>query len=167
MLSVGDFGAYGCRMDISNTDVDTHLDGIEDPEVAETMRALDGLITSAMPDRRRVLYEGTFWVGTEQEIIGYGHIVQPRPRGEDVHWFLVGLARQKDHYSLYVNAVDEGKYLGQHYKGRLGKVKLGSASIGFKHIDQVDLDVLEELMKRANEITDPDPGPGPDEDSSI
>ena len=144
-------------MDISSTDVDTHLGGIEDTEVADTMRALDELITEAMPGRRRALYEGTFWGGTEQQIIGYGHIVQPRPKGEDVHWFLVGLARQKDHYSLYVNAVDGGKYLGQQYKGRLGKVRLGSASIGFKSLEDVDLGVLEELMRRAHEITDPDP----------
>ncbi len=144
-------------MDISAINVDTHLAGIEDPGIAETMQTLDGLITDAMPGRRRVLYEGTFWGGTEQEIIGYGHIIQPRPKGEDVHWFLVGLARQKDHYSLYVNAVQDGKYLGQHYEGRLGKVKLGSASIGFKSLEDVDVDALEELMRRAHEITDPDP----------
>lgn len=144
-------------MDISSVDVDTHLSAIEDAEIADTLRSLDRLITDAMPGRRRVLYEGKFWGGTDQEIIGYGHIVQPRPRGEEVHWFLVGLARQKDHYSLYVNAVEDGAYLGQQYKGRLGKVKLGSASIGFKHIDDVDLEVLSELMKRAHETTDPDP----------
>lgn len=144
-------------MDISDVDVDTHLDSITDPDVAETMRALDRLITGTMPDRRRALYEGTFWGGTEQKIIGYGHIVQPRPRGEDVHWFLVGLARQKDHYSLYVNAAHEGKYLGQHYGKRLGKVKLGSASIGFRRIDDLDVEVLEELVRQADEITDPDP----------
>ncbi len=144
-------------MDISAIDVDAHLARIEDGEIADTLRTLDRLITSAMPGRRRVLYEGTFWGGTEQEIIGYGHIIQPRPKGEDVHWFLVGLARQKDHYSLYVNAVQDGKYLGQHYQGRLGRVKLGSASIGFKSLEDVDVDALEELMRRAHEITEPDP----------
>jgi hypothetical protein len=144
-------------MDISDIDVDTHLAGIEDAEIAETMRTLDGAITAAMPNRRRALYEGTFWGGTEQQIIGYGHIVQHRPKGDDVHWFLVGLARQAHHYSLYVNAVHEGKYLGQHYGKRLGKVKLGSASIGFKRTDDLDLDVLEELVRQADEITDPDP----------
>ena len=144
-------------MDISDVDVETHLDDISDPDVTDTMRALDRLVTDAMPGRRRVLYEGVFWGGTEQQIIGYGHIVQPRPRGDDVHWFLVGLARQQEHYSLYVNAVADGAYLGQQYKGRLGKVKLGSASIGFKSLDDIDLDVLEELVQRAHEITDPDP----------
>lgn len=144
-------------MEISDTDVDTHLAGITDAEIAETMLGLDRLITDTMPDRRRALYEGTFWGGTDQKIIGYGHIVQPRPKGEDVHWFLVGLARQKNHYSLYVNAVADGKYLGQQYGGRLGKVKLGSASIGFKSLDDLDLDALEELLAQADDITDPDP----------
>ena len=139
-------------MEVSDVDVDTHLARIDD-----TLRSLDRLITDAMPGRRRALYVGKFWGGTDQEIIGYGHIVQPRPKGEEVHWFLVGLARQKDHYSLYVNAVDDGRYLGQQYKGRLGKVKLGSASIGFKRLEDLDLDVLNELIQRAHEITDPDP----------
>ena len=144
-------------MDISDIDVDTHLEGIDDPEIAATMRSLDELIGRAMPGRRRALYEGTFWGGTEQKIIGYGHIVQPRPKGDDVHWFLVGLARQKDYYSLYVNAVADGKYLGQHYEGRLGKVKLGSASISFKRVGELDLDVLGELFSRADDVTEPDP----------
>ncbi len=144
-------------MEISDVAVDTHLDGIEDHDIAETMRTLDRMITAAMPGRRRALYEGRFWGGTEQQIIGYGHIVQPRPKGEEVHWFLVGLARQKDHYSLYVNAVADGKYLGQQYEGRLGKVKLGSASIGFKRIDDLDLEVLSDLLGRAHEITAQDP----------
>ena len=144
-------------MEISETGVDAHLDSLEDPEVAETMRTLDRLMSRSMPNRRRVLYEGPFWGGTHQQIIGYGHIVQPRPRGDDVHWFLVGLARQKDHYSVYVNAVHDGRYLGQHYEGRLGKVKLGSASIGFKSLDDLDLAVFEELLIQADEVTDPDP----------
>lgn len=145
-------------MEISETGVDAHLDSLEDPEVAETMRTLDRLMSRVMPNRRRVLYEGPFWGGTHQQIIGYGHIVQPRPRGDDVHWFLVGLARQKDHYSVYVNAVHDGRYLGQHYEGRLGKVKLGSASIGFRSLDDLDLAVFEELLIQADEVTDPDPG---------
>lgn len=144
-------------MDISEVSVDVHLASIDDPAVADTMRALDEVITAAMPNRGRTLYEGTFWGGTEQQIIGYGHIVQSRPRGEDVHWFLVGLARQKSHYSLYVNAVHEGRYLGQHYGGRLGKVKLGSASIGFKSLDDLNVEELGAMLRQADQVTDPDP----------
>lgn len=121
------------------------------------MEQLDELIVAAMPGRRRVLHEGKFWGGTDQNIIGYGVIVQPRPRGKEVRWFIVGLARQKANYSIYVNAVADGAYLGRRYADRLGKVKLGSASIGFTRLDDIDVDVLAELVAEAHRITPEDP----------
>jgi hypothetical protein len=100
------------------------------------------------------------WGGTDQSIIGYGDIVQPRPRGADVEWFLVGLARQKDLYSLYVNAVEDGRYLGQVYEDRLrvpgvakSRLKIGSASIGLKTIDDIDLDALAAMLAVAHATT--------------
>lgn len=139
----------------SNTSPDTYLSDIEG-ERRETLLTVDGIIRAAMPDRSRTLWEGVFWGGTEQTIIGYGDLIQPRPRGETVEWFLIGLAQQKSHISLYVNAVEDGKYLGATYGDRLGKIKLGSASIGFKKIGDLDLDVLAELAAHAHRISPPD-----------
>ena len=118
-----------------------------------SMEALDALIVSSMPGRRRSLWTGPFWGGTDQTIIGYGEIIQPRPRGDDVAWFAVGLARQKRHYSLYVNAVEDGRYLGRVYADRLGKVKLGAASVGFARLDDIDLTALRELLEHADRLT--------------
>ncbi len=144
-------------MEISGKSVDDYLSGIEDDEVRSVMVELDEVIKSALPGRRRVLWEGVFWGGTEQSIIGYGDITQPRPRGEDINWFLIGFARQKRTYSIYVNAVEDGAYLGKQFAAELGKVKLGSASIGFKRGDDIDRDGLISLLRRAHEITPPDP----------
>ena len=145
-------------MEVDATTPDEWLDGLGD----DAMGHLDRLIVASMPGRSRRLWTGTFWGGTEQSIIGYGDLVQSRPRGDDVEWFVVGLARQKRNYSLYVNAVEDGRYLGQHYEDRLGKggrkVKIGSASIGFTELDDVDLDVLRELRARADELSPPDRG---------
>lgn len=146
-------------MHVSTTAPDEFLDALDDDDVRDAMKQLDAMLVTAMPGRRRVLYEGKFWGGTDQHIIGYGVIVQPRPRGEEVRWFIVGLARQKANYSIYVNAVADGAYLGQRYADRLGKVKLGSASIGFKTLDDIDLDGLTELAGEAHRITPPDPDP--------
>lgn len=121
-------------------------------EQRETMEALDRLVTEALPGRRRTLWTGVFWGGTEQTILGYGDLVQPRPKGPAVEWFIVGLARQKRHYSLYVNVADEGQYLGRRYAERLGKVKIGASSIGFSRLEDVDLDVLRELLEQANRL---------------
>lgn len=147
-------------MEIVDTDPDDHLTSLDD-DARAVMSAVDRVLTAAMPTRRRVLWEGVFWGGTEQSVIGYGDIRQPRPKGKEVEWFLIGLARQKTTYSLYVNAVKDGAYLGQAYGDRVaadgGKVKLGSASIGFRRLDDLDLDVLAELAAEADRLTPPDP----------
>ena len=110
-------------MEISSTSVDAHLASVadDDPELVE----LVGLVSAAMPDRRRELWEGVFWGGTEQTIIGIGAIEQPRPKGQSVRWFLVGVARQKRHLSVYVNAAEDGAYLSKNFADRLGAVGPG------------------------------------------
>ncbi|HSJ29215.1 MAG TPA: hypothetical protein VLB67_13485 [Acidimicrobiia bacterium] len=131
---------------------DDHIAAFPD-EIGRTMSELDTLISDIFEGRSRTVWEGVFWGGTDQHIIGYGDLVQPRPRGEDVEWFAVGLARQKQHFSIYVNAVDDGQYLLRQYEGKLGKVRLGSASIAFGHMADVDREALSDLLTRAAELT--------------
>lgn len=139
-------------MRISEESVDTWLASIDDPR-AEELRELDKIISDVFAGQSRVLWVGKFWGGTDQTIIGYGDLYQPRPKGENVHWFVVGLALQKSNISIYVNAVKDGQYLGKAYGASLGKVKLGSASIGFKALADVDGDVLKQMLTEARELT--------------
>ena len=118
-----------------------------------SLARLDAVITGALPGVTPVLWQGRFWGGTEQSIIGYGNIAQPRPRGRTVSWFLIGLARQKNYLSLYVNATEDGLYLSKTYGPRLGKTKIGSASVSFTSADHIDLGVLEEMVRRAARLT--------------
>ncbi len=140
-------------MEKTTTSVDDHLASL--PEgVREDMVALDRLVSEAMAGLPRVMWEGTFWGGSDQKIIGYGDLVQKRPKGDDVEWFHVGLAAQKINISLYVNLTEEGEYLGARYGDRLGKVKLGAASIGFRRLESINVAVLEEMLTRARELID-------------
>ncbi len=137
-------------MRISENTVDSWLESLDD-ERADDVRALDAIIREAIPSSR-VLWVGKFWGGTDQTVIGYGDLYQPRPKGEVVHWFIAGLALQKQHISIYVNAVKDSKYIGQAYGKQLGKVKLGSASIGFKKLADLDVDILRQMLEEANEL---------------
>ena len=141
------------KVRISDESVDTWLESLDDDR-ADDVRALDAIIREAIP-APRVLWVGKFWGGTDQTIIGYGDLYQPRPKGEVIHWFVAGLALQKQNISIYVNAVKDGKYIGQAYGKQLGKVKLGSASIGFKRLADLDVDVLRQMLKEANELATP------------
>ena len=143
-------------MRIVNTAPDAYLASLPD-EHRHTLLSVDRAIQSALPGRQRVLWEGVFWGGTQQSIIGYGHINQTNSSGVTVEWFLVGLARQKRNYSIYVNAVVDRAYIAHSYADRLGKVKLGAASIGFRRLEDLDLAVLTELVTQADSLTPPDP----------
>ncbi|WP_061960320.1 DUF1801 domain-containing protein [Demequina flava] len=123
-----------------------------DSDADGTLTAIDAVIVAALPDGTRTLWRGIFWGGSEQAIIGYGDITQPRPRGADVEWFLIGLARQKDYVSLYVNAADGRQYLSKEYGPRLGKTKVGAASISFKSVEDVDLEILAEMARHAGRV---------------
>jgi hypothetical protein len=137
------------------TDPDDHLRSFPD-DVRDDMVALDAMIVAAMPERRRDVWQGTFWGGTEQTIIGYGDLVQPRPRGLEVEWFIVGLARQRRHLSVYVNAVRDNAYLLGGFADRLGKVKVGAASISFRRLADLDRDGFTELVALSHEVCPPD-----------
>ncbi|MDW3179916.1 MAG: hypothetical protein R8J94_21170 [Acidimicrobiia bacterium] len=139
-------------MDKTTKSPDAYLAAAPD-EYRDDLFTIDSLLVESMPGRSRTLWEGVFWGGTEQTIIGYGDLTQPRPNGESVEWFIIGLSRQKAHTSLYVNAVEDGQYLGAIYGPKLGKVKLGAASIGIKRLEHVDLDVLALLASHAHRIS--------------
>ena len=119
-----------------------------------SLARLDAVITASLPGAARVLWQGVLWGGTEQSIIGYGTISQPRPKGRTVEWFLVGLARQKNYVSVYVNAAEDGAYLSKAYGPRLGRAKTGSASISFASADAIDLELLAELVRHAGRLTE-------------
>jgi len=139
-------------MEKTGKDPSAYLDALPDDR-REDMKTLDRTIWGVMQGHSRVLWEGVFWGGSEQTIIGYGDYISKRSRGQTVEWFMVGLALQKRYISLYINAVEDGQYLLGKCEGKLGKAKLGSASIAFKTLADLDLDNLLEMVSRASELS--------------
>ena len=117
-------------------------------EVRGDIERLDATISEVMSGHPKTMWEGKFWGGSDQNIIGYGDVSYERS-SDTVEWFMVGLAPQKNYISVYVNAVDDNGYLVEQYADRLGKAKIGKAAIGFKTVDDIDLNMLLELVGRA------------------
>lgn len=136
-------------MERTDRSPDEYLAGLNGP-FADDVRRLDGEIARRLPGQPRVLWEGPMWGGTHQAILGYGDYSYTDSRGKTVEWFMVGLAVQKDHISVYVNAADPDGYLVKKHADRLGKVKVGSAAVGFKRLENVDLDELMAIVEEAN-----------------
>ncbi|MEX0796752.1 MAG: hypothetical protein WD274_08665 [Acidimicrobiia bacterium] len=137
-------------MRVTDRSVEDHINSL--PEgVREDFKAIDDLTADVFSGELRVLWEGKLWGGTDQEIIGYGDFTYENSN-RTVEWFKVGLAAQKNHLSLYVNAVEDGEYLSRTYGDRLGKVKVGAASIGFKDLSALDLGELRAMLDHARRL---------------
>ena len=133
-------------MEKSNVTPDEYIASLPDG-VREDIEAIDREISTAMAGQERVLWEGVFWGGSQQRIIGYGSYRYVGRSGASGDWFIVGLARQKAYFSLYVNAADSDGHLLGRYSDRLGKVKVGSANVTFKRPADLDLNALRQLLQ--------------------
>lgn len=120
------------------------------------MDDLDTTIRGTLRTRAVDVWTGLMWGGTEQTIIGYGLMVQPRPSGAGVRWYLIGLAAQRRAVSVYVNAARDGNYLLRAYQPRLGRLKVGSASLSIRSTADLDRGVFVEMCEEADRVTPED-----------
>ena len=120
--------------------------------VRDDIAVLDTQLSQVFAGHERVLWEGAMWGGTAQRIIGYGTYRYEGRSGASGEWFVVGLAVQKAHLSLYVSGAEDGQSLAKRYAGRLGKVKVGSANVTFKRLADLDLPAALEMAGRARDL---------------
>jgi hypothetical protein len=120
------------------------------PEQKRTVRFLDTLIRKTATKLKRKLWQQKLWGGLNVSIIGYGEYGQVYNTGKKVSWFLIGLTAYKNNYSIYINAVYDKKYLAEANKKRLGKVSVGKSCIRFKKLEDLNVVVLQELVRQAH-----------------
>ena len=74
-------------MERTDRDPDELISSLPDG-VREDMAELDAEITEIMAGQERVLWEGVFWGGSEQQIIGYGAQVYVDSSHKEIDWFV-------------------------------------------------------------------------------
>jgi hypothetical protein len=82
-------------------------------------------------------------------MLGYGSMKYLNHKKDVIDWPIVSLANQKNYISLYICAAENGEYIAEKNKDRLGKVKVGKSCIQIKKIEDLNLDVLKEVIKSA------------------
>ncbi len=83
-------------------------------------------------------------------MLGYGSFLYKSYKKEMLSWPIVALANQKNYISIYVCAVDNGKYLAETYKKELGKVSVGRSCIRFKKLEDLNLPILKKVLSKAS-----------------
>ncbi len=91
-------------------------------------------------------------------MIGYGKFHYKYPSGREGDWAVVGLASQKNYLSLYLCCADQKGYLAEQNKARLGRVSVGRSCIRFKKLEDLNLPVAMELVKKASGLMGKDGG---------
>jgi len=82
-------------------------------------------------------------------MLGYGSFPYLNAKKEMVKWPVLSLANQKQYMSLYVCALENGKYIAELNAKDLGNVSVGKSCIRFKKIDDLNLDTLKNVIKAA------------------
>lgn len=110
------------------------------PERREPMEFLDKLIKKTTPSLKSHF---------AYNMPGYGSFKYKNYKKEIIDWPIVSLASQKNYISLYVCAVQNGKYVAEEHAGELGKVNVGKSCIRFKKIEDLNLEELKKVIKLA------------------
>lgn len=79
-------------------------------------------------------------------MLGYGSFPYRNYKNELLEWPTVALANQKNYISLYVCAVEKGKYIAEKHKKDLGEVKVGKSCISFKKVADLNLVTLKKVL---------------------
>ncbi len=112
---------------------------IDEPRKSE-IKKLDTLIRKAVPTLKPEIVSG---------MIGYGMYHYKSRSGREGEWPIIALASQKNYISVYVCAAKNGKYLAEYYKDKLPKASIGKSCIRFTKTENIDLNILEEIIKEA------------------
>ena len=124
----------------TDASVDAFLDG-----VAHDKRRCDSLVVRDMM-RRVTGCEPRMW---GPSIVGFGRYHYTYDSGREGDFFLTGFSPRKQALTVYIMPGFSG------YEGlmaRLGKHKTGRSCLYINKLEDVDLEVLEDLMRRSVEF---------------
>ena len=124
---------------------DAFIEALDEPRRSE-IEALHELIRRTAPALDPHVRSGMLAYGTYRYRYGSGR------EGE---WCRIGLASNKASISLHVLAATESGYLAEAYKDRLPRADIGRSCVRFRHVEDVDLDVLEELIRKGSTTSPP------------
>ena len=93
-------------------------------------------------------YDPVMW---GESIIGYGQYRYKYKSGREGEWMLTGFSPRKAHQVIYLMGcyVDDGFDEQDLLFSKLGKHKMGASCLYINKLSDIDISVLEELIKRS------------------
>lgn len=110
------------------------------PDRRQSMEALHHFIQKAAPSLKSHF---------AYNMLGYGSFTYTNYKKETIAWPTVSVASQKNYISIYICAIENGEYVAEKYKHKLGNVSVGKSCIRFKTIEDVHLEELKKVIQLA------------------
>jgi Domain of unknown function (DU1801) len=120
-------------------EVEDFIESIEAEAVRDDCRKLIGLMQKATNANPKM------WGGN---IIGFGHRVLKYESGRELEWMKIAFSPRKQNITLYLN---NGEGWDENLLSNLGKHKLGKGCLYVKALKDVNLEILDELIKKSAE----------------
>ena len=121
------------------------IESLPEPRRSQ-IRELHEVIRATAPDLEPSILSG---------MLAYGTYRYRSASGREGDWCRIGLASNKATISLHVMAADERGSLVESYVDRLPKADIGRSCVRFKRLEDVDVGVLEELIRKGSRMTPP------------
>ena len=123
----------------TDADVDAFIDAVENDRKREDSRVLIELMREVTGE------EPVMW---GPSIVGFGQYHYRYDSGREGDWFLTGFAPRKSNLVVYIMS---GFPRHAELMDKLGKHRTGSSCLYINKLDDVDVDVLRELVRRSVE----------------
>ena len=137
-----------------NDQINTYIDSLS-IETAADLRALHALMI-------QWLQNGKLWfdngLNADNKVvtnptIGYGSYPHTFANKTTKELFQIGISATKSGISVYVMGIRNKLNLAQDFGKKLGKAKVSGYCISFKKLDDLNLNVLEEVVRQGVEIS--------------
>ena len=116
--------------------VEDFINGVADEQKRKDSAVLIKMMQKATKEKPKM------WGSS---LIGFGSMVYKSPSGREVEWFKVGFSPRKANLSLYTMGLDPG--IREASLKKLGKHKTGGGCIYVNRLEDIDMKVLEEMIK--------------------
>ena len=113
------------------------------------MQALHRLMLKAMPGCKLWFLDGKDSKGkiVSNPNIGYGLQTIKYAGGKTREFYQIGMGANTSGISIYIMTIKDKKYLAKTYGKKLGKASVTGYCIKFKALEDIDVKVLESVIK--------------------
>jgi hypothetical protein len=119
----------------TEANVEEFFDAIGDESVKKDCRVIAEMMSKATDSAAKM------W---GNNIVGFGSQLLKYASGRELDWMKIGFSPRKQNITLYLHL---GTDLNEENLSKLGKHKIGKGCLYIKNLNDVDLKVLEEMIK--------------------